>query len=130
MQNAILLSIHPKYVDKIISGEKKFEFRKVVTRKYQPKKIFIYSTVPISKIIAEAEIEEILIDTPENIWKKTKMYSGIEIDFFLDYYNNKTTAIAYKLKNIKKFDQPLELSALGINAAPQSFIYIKDNRII
>lgn len=39
MQNAILLSIHPKYVDKIISGEKKFEFRKVLTRKYQPKKI-------------------------------------------------------------------------------------------
>lgn len=44
MKKAILLSIHPEHVKKIISGEKKFEFRKVKTRKYQPNKIFIYST--------------------------------------------------------------------------------------
>lgn len=63
---------------------KKIEFRKVLTRKYQPKKIFIYSTAPISKIIAEAEIEEILIDTPENIWQKTKIHFGVEFKFFLE----------------------------------------------
>lgn len=119
----ILLSIHPRFVDKIISGEKRYEFRKV-RAKVPPEKIIIYSTSPVSQVIGEAEVENILIDTPENLWSITSVYSGIDVRFYQNYYKNKQKAIAYQLKNVKVYSEPKELKDYGINAAPQSFIYV------
>ena len=67
----ILLSIKPEYVKSIFEGKKKFEYRKIIT-KNKPTKIIIYSTYPVSAIVGEADVEEILIDSPDNLWKKTK----------------------------------------------------------
>ncbi|WP_368487128.1 ASCH domain-containing protein [Spiroplasma sp. DGKH1] len=123
MSKAILLSIHPEFVEKILSGEKEYEFRKVIT-KHKPTKMIIYSTSPISKVVAEAEIEEIIIDKPEVVWNKTKKSSGIAIEFFFEYYDNKELAIAYKLKNVNKYVVPKELKEFGISTPPQSFQYL------
>ena len=76
------------------------------------------------KVVGEARVQEILMDTPEAIWAKTRKKSGINKHFFLKYYFGKKTAIAYKLKDIKKYDEPMELSYYGLKAAPQSFVYI------
>ena len=46
----LLLSIRPEFVEKIISHEKKYEFRKRIFRK-NVDKIFIYSSSPEKKII-------------------------------------------------------------------------------
>lgn len=53
---SIILSIYPRFVDKIISGDKKFEFREVLPKR-NVDKIIIYSTSPIMKIIAEVEVK-------------------------------------------------------------------------
>lgn len=129
MKQAILLSIHPEYVKKIISGEKKFEFRKVTARKYKPNKIFIYSTAPDSCIMAEADIVEILEEHPNEIWNKTKKYAGIDYHFFVEYYKNKDKAIAYKLDNVREFTKPKKIEDLGLKAAPQSFVYLDNKKL-
>lgn len=122
---AILLSIHPMHVSSILNGNKIYEFRKVQTKRYEPNKILIYSTSPISKVIGEAEIEEILIDTPDVIWEKTKNFSGINIEFFFEYFDKKSKAIAYKLKNVVEYSKPIDLIDLGIINPHQSFQYIE-----
>ena len=38
-------------------------------------KILIYSTNPIMRVVGEAEVEAVLIDNPEIIWKKTEKKS-------------------------------------------------------
>ena len=65
MLNAIF-AIKPKYVEKIFSGEKRFEFRYTVC-KQQINKIVIYETSPISKIVGEVSVSKVLKYTPENI---------------------------------------------------------------
>ena len=82
MLNAIF-AIKPKYVEKIFSGEKRFEFRSTVC-KQQINKIVIYETSPISKIVGEVSVSKVLKDTPENIWLKTKDYAGIDYDSFMN----------------------------------------------
>lgn len=119
----ILLSIHPEFVNKIMNGEKKFEFRKVRAKK-NPEKIIIYSTSPVCKIIGEAEVEEVLIDDPETIWNETKQFSGVNKKFYVEYFNNKDIAIAYKLKNVIEYPEPVDLECFGLKVAPQSFIYV------
>jgi len=67
----ILLSINPNHVENILNGTKRYEFRKKVCKRHVDK-ILIYSTTPIMKVVGEAEVEEVLVDNPEAIWKKTK----------------------------------------------------------
>lgn len=69
---AILLSINPNHVENILNGTKKYEFRKKACKR-QIDKILIYCTTPIMKVVGEAEVEDILIDNPEVIWKKQKL---------------------------------------------------------
>ena len=122
---AILLSINPVHVENIMNGTKKYEFRKKACKRHVDK-IIIYSTNPIMKVVGEAEVEDILIDNPEKIWKKTKEKSGIDKKFFDKYYENREQAVAYKLKNIIKYEKPRDLKEYGIVSAPQSYQYLEE----
>ena len=121
---SILLFINPSHVENILKGTKRYEFRKRACKRHVDK-ILIYSTTPIMKVVGEAEVEDILIDEPEAIWKKTEKKSGIDKSFFDKYYENKEQAVAYKLKNVITYQEPRELKDYGINCAPQSFQYIE-----
>ena len=119
----LLMSINPRHVDNILSGVKQYEYRK--TRcKEDIDTILIYSTSPIMRIVAEVEITGIIEGSPQVVWKKTASASGIDKAFFDDYYAGKDTAIAYQLGQITEYRKPLQLSDLGIKAAPQSYVYV------
>lgn len=119
----MLISINPEHVENIFNGNKKYEYRKIRCKK-DVEKIIIYSTYPIMKVVGEAKVEEILEDSPDNIWEETKKYSGIDLQFYQKYFKDRSKAIAYKLTNIKKYNIPKDLASYGIKAAPQSFIYV------
>lgn len=120
---SILLSINPSHVENIMNGIKIYEFRKKACKRYVDK-IIIYSTTPVMKVVGEADVDEVLIDKPSEIWKITRKKSGIDKTFFDDYFEDRDQAVAYKLKNITKYSEPKELIELGIKNAPQSFQYI------
>lgn len=119
----ILISINPRHVAKILSGEKKFEYRRKAAKK-EVESLIIYETTPVKRVVAEAKILEVLEMPPEELWRKTKDRSGISKEFFDDYFNGRNLAYAYRLGEIKVYDNPLELSFYGIKAAPQSFVYL------
>lgn len=120
---AILLSINPEYVGRIMCGEKKYEFRKNLCKK-KIDKIIIYSTSPVMRVVGEADVEDVLVDEPEKIWLLTKEAAGVEQAFFDKYYEGRKQAVAYKLNNIVEYEKPKLLKDYGINAAPQSFCYL------
>lgn len=120
----ILMPINPEYVDEILSGNKKYEYRKIKAKRKNIDKMVIYSTSPIMRVVAEVDVEGIIESSPEKLWEQTKEYSGITKDFYSKYYKNKENAIAYKLGNIKVYDKPKKLCDIGINYVPQSFIYL------
>lgn len=119
----ILLSINPEYVEKILNGEKKFEFRtKIAKRKVDS--ILIYCTSPVKKVLAEVTVKSVLMESPDDLWSLTNEYSGVDKKFYDEYFSEREFAYAYELDNITKFDSPKLLSEFGCRAAPQSFIYI------
>ena len=61
----ILMPINPCYVEEILSGRKKYEYRKIKAKKSIIDKMIIYSTSPVMRVVAEVDIEEIIEDTPE-----------------------------------------------------------------
>jgi len=122
----MLLSINPRYVARIINGAKRYEYRKFRCRD-DVNKIILYATAPQKQVVGEAEIEEILEDDPLTIWDMTKEYSGITFEFFCEYYKGKKTAVAYHLKNLVIYEQPLSLEDIGVSHAPQSYHYLPSN---
>ncbi len=119
----MLLSINPQYVTSIIDGTKTYEYRKFRCRS-DVDKIIIYATAPQKQVVGEAEIEEILEGDLLSIWRKTKDQSGITYSFFRKYYKGKKIAVAYRLKNLVVYDQPLTLADIGLSYAPQSYCYV------
>ena len=120
----IIVSINPEYVEKILSGEKKFEYRTRVA-KQQVDTLIIYATKPITKVVAEVEILGVIATSPEELWNQTKNQSGITKSFFDEYFKDKQVAYAYKLGEVKVYERPKSLLDFGLRMAPQSFAYVK-----
>ncbi len=120
---AILLSIKPEYVNNILNGTKKFEYRKRIA-KSTCNSILIYSTSPVMKVVAIAEIVSTISASPTALWERTKKQSGISRKKFRNYFHGCKVAYAYELGNIQIFDTPKNLSDYNIAVAPQSFVYI------
>ena len=121
---ALLLSIKPEYVEKILQGEKKFEYRKRLAKE-DVSYIYVYSTAPSMKVVASVHIEGHLSDSPTALWEKTKAAAGISRAKFRDYFRGCKTAYAYKLGKVEVFESPKNPSDFGVAVAPQSFVYIK-----
>jgi predicted transcriptional regulator len=120
----ILISINPEFVQKIINGEKRFEFRTRVAKK-NVKKIIIYCTFPTMMVLAEAEIKNVLACGPEELWEKTSHYAGISKERFFKYFAGRKTAYAYELGKVTSFEKGKSLSDYGCKTAPQSFVYVR-----
>lgn len=121
--NAAIFAIRPEYAKSILDGPKKYEYRKVACKK-PIEKMLIYATAPIMQVVGEADIREVLVDDPEEIWNRTNEFSGITKDFFDTYYKGRNKAVAYKVENVEKYIRPKTLEDFGVSYAPQSFVYL------
>lgn len=125
----VLLSIKPEFADKIFDGTKKYEYRKSIFKRTDIRKIIVYASSPIKKVIGEFTIEDILNDKVELIWENTALLSGITKKFYLTYFENKDKAYAIKIGHATRYNRARKLSDYNIHFAPQSFTYLKENDI-
>ena len=123
----ILLSIKPQYVEKIISGEKRYEFRKREFKRKDIDTIVVYSSGNVKKLIGEIKFKRILSDTPDLIWQKTHAQSGMSEESFMRYYMNKSKAYAIAIDSFCPYDEPMNLETKypGVKA-PQSYRYVDE----
>jgi len=120
----VLLSIKPEYAEKIFSGIKKYEFRRIIFKNPNIKTVIVYASSPVQKVIGEFEIDSILKNDIENLWHLTGHESGIEKAFFFQYYKGKDSGFAIKIRKTKKYKTPLDLRQTFNIVPPQSFVYV------
>lgn len=124
----IIISIRPQYAEMIFSWEKKYELRRVFTKR-EVEKMIIYETNPVKQIIWEVEVEKVLYDMPYNFWKNIIREACVDIDFFDKYFEWKQYGYAIKLKNPKRYISSKRLEDFWIQRAPQSFCFLKIPKI-
>ena len=122
---AVLLSIKPEFAHKIFDGTKKYEFRKQIFKDSSIKKVIVYSSSPEQKVIGEFTIDDILNDTPSDLWLQTRVYSGITQAFYEEYFRGRKNAYAIKVASTKLYEQKKDLSDFDIMFPPQSFAYVE-----
>ncbi len=124
----ILLSINPNYVAKILNGKKTIELRKKSFSANGGIRVWIYSTSPVSSIVACAFVSEVHKDTPANIWTRFNNKCGISKSEFDAYFSNSKEAFALTLKWAEKLKTRIPLQGIknmseGFNP-PQYYRYI------
>ena len=126
-----LISIHPVYAEKILSGEKRLEFR----RRWTTRKVsflVIYATSPIKRIVAVAEVGEVFRGSKALLWELAKKNNGgISRRKLFEYMEGAPGGVALELSRVRKADDGIELGDIfGPDfLPPQSFRYLSSAEI-
>ena len=125
MRTRVLLSIKPEFSRLIFSGEKKFEYRRVIFRDERVSTVVVYSSSPVQRVVGEFRVGEILRGAPEDLWLRTGRVSGIAQSAFFRYFENCDTGYAIEVRNPKQYRLRQTLDcAFAIASPPQSFCYL------
>lgn len=150
---AILMSIRPKWVVKILNGEKKIEIRKTAPNCELPIDLYIYCTKdekrPIylpwefpfheekgaivadcdfkkgnGKVVAKFRVGQILeIGELEVDWIVNDSCVSKKC---IENYRGDGSAYAWFIDVLQIFGEPKELSEFGLKKAPQSWCYVEE----
>lgn len=126
----VLLSIKPEFAEKILSGEKHYEFRK--TRFSDPEsvhRVYLYSSSPDQKIVGSFELDNVIEASPVELWDQFGDVSGIsEQSRFMDYFGEADTGIALGISDVNRFSKPIDPWTLFQDFHPPvSFQYIENS---
>ena len=121
----VLLSIKPEFANKIFDGTKQFEFRRVMFKR-SVKTVVVYASSPTQRVIGEFEIERVLSADLDSLWAETQEHAGIGKDYFYEYFGDKETGFAIKIKAPRKYQTPQCLRTHYNLRPPQSFLYLSE----
>ena len=126
----VILSIKPKHVEKILSGEKQYEFRKRIFKDTaEVENIFIYASSPVKMIVAVFRIREIKRDTPEVLWNELWDKSGLTKEEFFKYFFARDEGYAIQIDNLIELDVPVDpREFFPAFVAPQNFMYLRSTK--
>jgi len=127
----VVLSIHPKYSEKILEEQKTVELR----RRFpvpEPTAItlYIYSTSPVQAMVGVARIKEVQELPVQQIWTEFQENALINHKDFTKYFRGLKSGFVLILYDIKPFPRQIPLRRLREEFGfepPQSFLYIKND---
>jgi type I restriction enzyme S subunit len=126
----VLLSIKPKYAEAILSGDKRYEFRRTLFKRRDIRRVYLYANNHVGKIVGSFEIAETLKGTPETIWEKCHHCGGVTRGDFFKYFKGSQQAFAYKIRNVQRFPGGIDLQLVkgfSRKTPPQSFCYLLED---
>lgn len=124
----VFLSIRPKWAEKILNREKKYEFRRSAPTLDPPYDVLLYATDGASEIVGEARVDRVLSDTVENLLNRTleetpHSYSEIE-----EYFSGNDIGQALHISNVTRYKEPIHKEdiqeTLDDFRPPQNFLYL------
>jgi len=126
LANKLVMSMHPKYADRIFSRRKQVEFRKKFSLKWRGCKAVVYGTQPLGALMGEVTMRNITCDTPQNLWNNFGEMSGCSQQEFSSYVGSSSSVYAIELSDVMPYISPIGLAHIShlINEdlrPPQSF---------
>ena len=121
----VFYPIKPVYIEKILSGEKKYELRKRLPRD-KVEYVFLYATTPVCRVVGYAKVGLTYRECKTKLWERVSESAGIdEVDYF-NYFHGSDDACAIELKTVYKYEEPFHPKDISDDfVVPQSFRYVE-----
>ena len=107
-----LISIRPEYVQAMIEGRKRVEFRRRNLRLAPNSRLWIYSTLPTAAVTAVATVTGVDSGTVNAIWRRHGKRGSIGRSDFDKYFLGVDQAFAIEIKCISVLTNGIGLSSL------------------
>ena len=115
---AVLMSVHPLWAQKILTGEKTVEIRRRPPNA-QGALLVLYATAPVSAIVGNARIARVHHGSPGALWERLGAQSAMRKGEFVSYLTGASPPGALELTDIKA----LPPQPVGFRA-PQSWLWL------
>ncbi len=125
----VLLSIKPEYAMRIFSGQKHFEYRKVIFKSPDVRSVVVYASAPLSRVIGEFEVVKVHHEDVAVLWRQTGDRGGISLDLFKNYFGDQERGFALEIGARILYKEPHNLAARYGMRPPQSFAYLPEHEL-
>ncbi|MDX7985860.1 hypothetical protein FE392_00700 [Xenorhabdus sp. 12] len=128
IEDSIVLSLHKPAWEKILSGQKKYEFRRRFRRKRTL--AFIYVTSPVKEIQGVIILDKPIEGTAKEIAELAEKAIPGNGHSVYDYFIEKDFGLAIPIVNVMKLE-PVSLNSLRDKYnffAPQFYMMLKENK--
>ena len=125
----LLLSVKPRFAEKVLRGEKTIELRRVRPQRIGPcDTILLYATAPLALFVGFCRITEVLVDSPEALWPKVRGLAGVTREEYFRYFQDARSATGIVIEQPVPFvdDFSLDDSRRYVPGfmPPRSFCYV------
>jgi predicted transcriptional regulator/DNA-binding XRE family transcriptional regulator len=131
LRRDVILSIKPRYSEKILEGVKTVELRRrFPVSAGRGASAYIYSTSPVRALVGFVEITHVERLPIAALWRQHGGSASVRKREFETYFSGLREGYALKISNARPFSRPLGLVELKERfgfRAPQSFLYAKPN---
>jgi len=97
----------------ILSGEKKVEVRRMFSNKWKGSKVSIYASGRERSLVGEALIKEVVVDKPENIWRRFQGQIGCTKEEFDKYTISKNKVYAIVLEDAVPYQKNISIGEIS-----------------
>lgn len=122
VRNVILLSIKPRWAEKIYAGEKKVELRKTMIHRWTSP-VLLYESHPVSMVtgmMCFSQRRQVRADD-----RLVCSDACLSIEDMADYSKGRVL-YAYDIAEARRFDEPRTLDEMGIEGSPSpSYRYVR-----
>lgn len=123
----VLLSIKPEYAEKILTGEKRYEFRKTpFSQADTGDRVVLYASSPDQQLVGQFTIGQVIEGSPRELWSRFQDYSGIkDSQRFFDYFDGNEIGYAVTVSEPRRYEAPIDpYKQLDEFHPPVSFKYV------
>ena len=133
MKSTLLLSIHPRFADGILSGVKRVELRRRLPRISSQDTVIVYETVPTKAVVGLFVVESVERLPVNQLWRKVRGIAGVTRTEFFKYFDGVTDGVAIFAGETERFRRPVPLFELRTLwprfHPPQGFRYLDDDAV-
>ena len=120
--SVVILSLHQKWWQKMVTGEKVLELRKTKPQCKAPFRVLVYITGGVG-IVGEFICPEVM--EIKNL-KEAERKSQVPVhDICIYATGSRNKVYGWEVSAVREYEKPLALAELGIKRAPQSWQYIR-----
>jgi len=127
MNKVLLLSIRPVYSEKIFSGEKRVELRRLRPSVNKGDLVLVYTSSPSCELTGAFVVGKVEAGTPDSLWRKVRRRCGIDKKKYDAYYQGAAKAYGIYIRHAWRLDHPVKLASIRSRSArfhpPQSYRY-------
>jgi predicted transcriptional regulator len=130
----MMLSIHPRHVEKILEGTKSVELRRTRPLVTPGQPVAIYATLPSGALVATCRISEVHAGAPASIWRLVGGDTGVTRAEFDGYFEGAAFAVALRLDAVTALAGEISLKQLRAQGRrfhpPQTWHFLDRQRLI